>query len=158
MRQWLEGLLYCVSAESDGAQAIGYILARCKALTRFADDGPLKIDNNAAERALRGVSLGRKNYLFMGSDAGAQRAAAFYRLVQTSKLTLSINCPSLKTHFGSTAPRVKPTFVQDAQGRCVPSKDNASNSTSGRFCRMRFGIAAATSGPIPWPPRRGPSQ
>jgi transposase len=50
------------------------------------DDGHLEIDNNAAERALRGVSLGRKNYLFMGSDAGGERAAAFYTLVETAKL------------------------------------------------------------------------
>jgi transposase len=59
---------------------------RWKALTRYVDDGRLEIDNNAAERALRGVSLGRKNYLFMGSDAGGERAAAFYSLVETAKL------------------------------------------------------------------------
>ena len=56
------------------------------ALTRYLDDGRIEIDNNAAERALRGVSLGRKNYLFMGSDAGGERAAAIYSLVETAKL------------------------------------------------------------------------
>jgi transposase len=86
MRGWLEALLPRVSAKSDIAQAIGYSLARWKALTRYVDDGRLEIDNNAAERALRGVSLGRKNYLFMGSDAGGERAAAFYSLVETAKL------------------------------------------------------------------------
>ena len=86
MRQWLEGLIGRVSAKSDIAQAIGYSLGRWKALTRYVEDGRLEIDNNAAERALRGVSLGRKNYLFMGSDAGGQRAAAFYSLVETAKL------------------------------------------------------------------------
>ena len=86
MRQWLEGLLERVSAKSDIAQAIGYSLVRWKALTRYVDDGRLEIDNNAAERALRGVSLGRKNYLFMGSVAGGERAAAFYSLVETAKL------------------------------------------------------------------------
>jgi transposase len=86
MREWLEGLLGRVSAKSDIAQAIGYSLVRWKALTRYVDDGRLEIDNNAAERALRGVSLGRKNYLFMGSDAGGERAAAFYSLVETAKL------------------------------------------------------------------------
>jgi hypothetical protein len=50
------------------------------------EDGRLEIDNNAAERALRGVSLGRKNYLFIGSDAGGERAAALYSLVETAKL------------------------------------------------------------------------
>jgi transposase len=65
---------------------IGYSLGRWTALTRYVDDGRLEIDNNAAERALRGVSLGRKNYLFMGSHAGGERAAAFYTLVETAKL------------------------------------------------------------------------
>ena len=79
MRTWLEELLSRVSTKSEIAtQAIGYSLGRWKALTRYVDDGRLEIDNNAAERALRGVSLGRKHYLFMGSDAGGERAAAFY--------------------------------------------------------------------------------
>ncbi|WP_210024354.1 transposase domain-containing protein, partial [Methylocaldum sp. RMAD-M] len=55
-------------------------------LTRYRDDGRLEIDNNAAERALRVVALGRKNYLFAGSDAGGQRAAAIYTLIGTAKL------------------------------------------------------------------------
>ena len=63
-----------------------YSLRRWKELTRYSGDGRLEIDNNAAERALRGVSLGRKNYLFMGSDAGGERAAALYSLVETAKL------------------------------------------------------------------------
>jgi hypothetical protein len=86
LRQWLEGLLSRVSAKSEIRQAIGYSLGRWKALTRYVSNGRLEIDNNAAERALRGVSLGRKNYLFMGSDAGGERAAAFYSLVETAKL------------------------------------------------------------------------
>jgi hypothetical protein len=86
LREWLEGLLRRVSAKSDIRQAIGYSLGRWKALTRYLSNGRLEIDNNAAERALRGVSLGRKNYLFMGSDAGGERAAAFYSLVETAKL------------------------------------------------------------------------
>ena len=86
LRQWLEGLLPRVSAKSEVRQAIGYSLGRWKALTRYVGNGRLEIDNNAAERALRGVSLGRKNYLFMGSDAGGERAAAFYSLMETAKL------------------------------------------------------------------------
>jgi transposase len=86
LHTWLQELLPRVSAKSEIAQAIGYSLARWKALTRYVDDGRLEIDNNAAERALRGVALGRKNFLFMGSDAGGERAAAFYSLVETAKL------------------------------------------------------------------------
>ena len=60
--------------------------ARWEALLRYVDDGRIEIDNNAAERALRAVALGRKNYLFAGSDAGGERAAAIYSLIGTAKL------------------------------------------------------------------------
>jgi len=81
-----QGVAHARIGQVGHRQAIGYSLGRWKALTRYVDDGRLEIDNNAAERALRGVSLGRKNYLFMGSDAGGERAAAFYSLVETAKL------------------------------------------------------------------------
>jgi hypothetical protein len=67
-------------------QAIHYALGRWTQLRRYCDDGLLEIDNNAAERALRAVALGRKNYLFAGSDAGGQRAAAIYSLIGSAKL------------------------------------------------------------------------
>ena len=86
MYAWLSNLVGRVSAKSELARAIGYSLVRWRALTRHRDDGHIEIDNKAAERALRGVALGRGNYLFMGSDAGGQRAAAIYSLVETAKL------------------------------------------------------------------------
>jgi len=86
MHEWLSGLLARVSAKSEIAQAIVYSLARWRALTRYVDDGRIEIDNSAAERALRGVALGRHNFLFMGSDAGGEHAAAMYSLVETAKL------------------------------------------------------------------------
>jgi len=86
LHAWLTSMVGRVSAKSEIAAAIGYSLTRWRALTRYVDDGRIEIDNNAAERALRGVSLGRKNYLFMGSDAGGERAAAIYSLVETTKL------------------------------------------------------------------------
>lgn len=86
MHAWLSQLLGRVSAKSALAQAIGYSLTRWQALTRYCDDSRIEMDNNAAERALRGVALRRGNYLFMGSDAGGERAAAIYSLVQTAKL------------------------------------------------------------------------
>ena len=86
LHAWLSETLGRVSAKSDLAQAIGYTLGHWKALVRYCDDGRIEIDNNAAERALRGVGLGRKNYLFFGSDAGGERAAAIYSLVETAKL------------------------------------------------------------------------
>ena len=63
-----------------------YALSRWEALLRYVDDGRIEIDNNAAERALRTVALGRKNYLFAGSDAGGERAAAIYSLIGSAKL------------------------------------------------------------------------
>lgn len=83
---WLREVLVQVSVKSELARAIGYTLTRLGSLTRYRDDGRIEIDNNAAERALRGVSLGRKNFMFMGSDAGGERAAAIYSLVETAKL------------------------------------------------------------------------
>jgi transposase len=83
---WLHGVLTRVSAKSELAKAARYSLARWQALTRYVDDGRIEIDNSAAERALRGVAVGRGNYLFMGSNDGGERAAALYSLVETAKL------------------------------------------------------------------------
>jgi transposase len=86
MREWLQNTLAKLSRKSDVASAIHYALDRWPALLRYSDDGRIEIDNNAAERALRSVALGRKNYLFAGSDAGGQRAAAIYSLIGSAKL------------------------------------------------------------------------
>jgi transposase len=64
----------------------GHALARWRALLRYIDDGRIELDNNSAERALRAVALGRKNYLFAGSDSGGDRAASMYTLIGTAKL------------------------------------------------------------------------
>ena len=68
------------------AEAIRYAIARWKALCHFLDDGTIEIDNNAAERAIRPIALGRKNWLFAGSDKGGERAAAILSLIETAKL------------------------------------------------------------------------
>jgi transposase len=75
-----------ISGKSTLAQAIRYALSRWDALTRYTTDGRLEISNNAAERGIRPLALGRKNYLFAGSDAGGIRAAAMYSLIETAKL------------------------------------------------------------------------
>ena len=62
------------------------MLSRWPSLLRAIDDGRVGLDNNPAERALRGVAVGRKNYLFAGSDRGAERAAVFHTLIETAKL------------------------------------------------------------------------
>lgn len=86
LHTWLHNTLAQVSKKAELAVAIRYALTRWTALTRYRDDGGIEIDNNAAERSLRAVAIGRKNYLFAGSDAGGDRAAAFYSLLGTAKL------------------------------------------------------------------------
>jgi transposase len=86
LHDWLHATYAAASKKSALASAINYALARWPALTRYVRDGRLEIDNNAAERALRAVALGRKNYLFNGSDAGGDRAATMYTLLGTAKL------------------------------------------------------------------------
>jgi len=86
LREWLELTLAQVSAKSPMAGAIGYAISNWRALTRFVDDGRIEAHNNAAERALRGVAIGRKNYLHFGSDGGGDSAAVIYTLIGTAKL------------------------------------------------------------------------
>lgn len=86
LHEWMQNTLTKVSRKSDIAGAIAYALGRWPAMVRYCDDGLLEIDNNAAERALRAVAIGRKNYLFAGSDTGGERAAAMYSLIGSAKL------------------------------------------------------------------------
>src|SRR5579863_5485325 len=86
MQAWWKATLAKLSQKSDVAMAIRYALDRWSALLRFCEDGRIEMDNNAAERALRAVALGRKNYLFAGSDSGGERAAAIYSLLGSAKL------------------------------------------------------------------------
>jgi transposase len=67
-------------------RAIRYALSRWEALCLYRDDGRAEIDNNAAERALRAIALGRKNHLFAGADSGGERAAGIYSLIGSAKL------------------------------------------------------------------------
>jgi transposase len=86
LESWLRDQRTKLSPNSETTKAINYILNRWTALTRFLDDGRLCISNNAAERALRGIAVGRHNWTFAGSDEGGRRAAAIYTLVETAKL------------------------------------------------------------------------
>ncbi len=86
MRTWMESCLSKLSRKSDTTAAIHYALARWDAFVCYCDDGRIEIDNSAAERVLRAIALGRKNYLFAGSDRGGERAATFYSLLGSTKL------------------------------------------------------------------------
>jgi transposase len=86
LRIWLDKSLARIPGKSDLAGAVRYTLTRWQALTLVLRDGRACLDNNAAERAMRPMCLGRKNWLFAGSDAGGERAAAIYSLTETAKL------------------------------------------------------------------------
>src|SRR5882757_5539778 len=83
---WLKRERAKLSRHNDVAKAIDYMLKRIDAFTRFLDDGRICLSNNAAERTLRGIALGRKSWLFAGSDRGGDRAAVMFTLIQSAKL------------------------------------------------------------------------
>jgi transposase len=86
LETWMSEQRAKLSRSNDVAKAMDYMLKRWAAFTRFLDDGRICLSNNAAERALRGIALGRKSWLFCGSDRGGDRAAAMYTLIATAKL------------------------------------------------------------------------
>ena len=83
---WLRTKLQTLSRKSETAKAINYCLNQWDALSLYCGDGMVEIDNNVAENALRCVALGRRNFLFAGSDSGGDRAAAMYSLIASCKL------------------------------------------------------------------------
>ncbi|HSK29538.1 MAG TPA: IS66 family transposase, partial [Candidatus Limnocylindria bacterium] len=86
LEAWLRQQRARLSTKSKTANAIDYLLKRWPAFTRFLEDGTICLSNNAAERALRGIAVGRRNWTFAGSDEGGHRAAAMYTLIETAKL------------------------------------------------------------------------
>lgn len=86
LHAWLLETRARLSRHNDLAKALDYALKRWEAFTRFLDDGRVCLTNNAAERALRGTALGRKAWLFAGSDRGGERAAMILSLITTAKL------------------------------------------------------------------------
>jgi len=86
LETWMRAERARLSRHNDTSRAMDYMLKRWPAFTRFLDDGRVCLSNNAAERALRGIALGRKAWLFAGSDRGGERAAAIYSLIVTAKL------------------------------------------------------------------------
>ncbi len=84
--EWSKATVLKLSGKLELAKAFRYTIDRREALTRFVTDGRLEVDNNVAENAMRGIAIGRKNYLFCGSDAGGERAASIYTLVTSAKL------------------------------------------------------------------------
>src|SRR5260370_3252203 len=87
LESWMREQRAKLSRGNDLAKAMDYLLKRWPAFTRFLDDGRICLSNNAAERALRGIALGRKSWLFAGSDHGGQPAATMYRPIVPPQMT-----------------------------------------------------------------------
>ena len=85
LETWMREQRAKLSRSNDVAKAMDYMLKRWSAFTRFLDDGRICLSNNAAERAVRGIALGRKSWLFCGSDRGGERAALMYSLIVTAR-------------------------------------------------------------------------
>jgi transposase len=123
---WMELTLTQVSAKSPMAGAIGYTIANWTALTRFVHDGRIEAHNNAAERALRAVAIGRKNYLHLGSEGGGASAAVIYTLIGSAKL----NCVEPLRYLRHVLERVADSPHQ-------PSRRAA--AVGGRGCGPEYG-------------------
>ena len=103
MHEWPKTSLSQLAPKSETAAAIRYALGLWDALMRYLDNGRIKIDNLIAERALHPVALGRRNYLFAGSDHGGERAAILYSLIQTAKMKVplkNLSCGSAGVAIG----------------------------------------------------------
>jgi transposase len=86
LRTWFQDQRRRLSSKSNWAKALQYALTRWDALALYTTDGRIGIDNNPAERSLRGIAITRKNFLFLGSEAGGERAAVLYTILESAKL------------------------------------------------------------------------
>jgi hypothetical protein len=113
LESWMRTERARLSRHADNAKAMDYMLKRWPTFTRFLDDGRICLTNNAAERALRGIALGRKAWLYAGSDRGGERAAVIYTLIGTANSTTSIRklgSPTCSAASPITRPRVSTNF------------------------------------------------
>ncbi len=111
MKPWLDELRKTTRPKSLLGKAVGYFLNQWDALCHFTDDGRIAIDNNRAERQMRCVAVGRKNWLFAGSEEGGHRAAAIYSLVCTCSLLGIEPWAYLKDVLQKIAEGVDPSMI-----------------------------------------------
>jgi transposase len=141
LKQCLEETLVKLSKKSDTAMAVRYALGRWEALMRYCDDGHVEIDNNAAERALRAVALGRKNYLFAGSDRGGESAAAIYSLIGTAKL----NAIDPESYLRNVLSRIAGYPSTALRNCCLGTSPRSSLETQAALLHLRRSIEAERS-------------
>ena len=105
-KSWLDQTYANAPPKSAIGRALAYAINRWSALTRYLENGMLNIDNNPVENAIRGIALGKRNWLFAGSEAGGRRAAQFYTLIETAKLN-GVNPNDYLTHVLTALPSAK---------------------------------------------------
>lgn len=125
LRKWLDETLLELPRKSGTAEAIRYALARWQALGRFIDDGTIEIDNNAAERSIRPIAIGRKNWLFAGSDKGGERAAGILSLIETAKL----NCIDPEAYLRTVLTQIADHPISRI-GQLLPWKFESGSATA----------------------------
>ena len=103
---WLDETYARSPPKSAIAKALAYAINRWRALNRYLDDGMLNIDNNPVENAIRGICLGRRNWLFAGSEAGGRRAAQFYTLIESAKFN-GVNPTAYLKHVLTALPSAR---------------------------------------------------
>ena len=124
LETWLRANRAKLSAKAKTAAAIDYLLKRWQAFTRFLDDGRICLSNNAAERAIRGIAVGRRNWTFAGSDAGGRRAAAMYTLIETAKL----NAIDPKAYLADVLARLPATQRRRSPSSCPGTGHHQANA------------------------------
>ena len=117
LKVWLQEQLGMISDKTPLAKAIRYALTRIPKARPYLDHGFLELDNNTAERAVRPVTLGRKNYLFMGLEAGGKSAAIAYTLIETAKMNKASPEAWLAWGPGQNASKIIPQTVSTTSYR-----------------------------------------
>jgi transposase len=138
---WAHAMVAKLSAKANLAEAFRYALNRREALSRFVTDGRLKIDNNIAENAMRCIAVGRKNYLFAGSDSGGERAASIYTIVRTAKL----NNVNPETYLRNVLTKFAKGHTINKIDALLPWNITPQAQTYGEAGRLPFGCRSCAS-------------
>ena len=146
MHAWMVETVSQLDNKSDLASAFNYSLNRWEALCRYTQDGRLEIDNTIAERSIRGMGIGRRNFLFFGSDSGGERAAIIYSLVERENQITSIHSVT-----GTMSSSESPIIRSIASRNCCRGILSI-NCKNPRKSRMRWRLKSAGSTPLVPPP------
>jgi len=155
LETWLGAQLPKISGKSELAMAIRYAITRMKKMRSYLDHGALELDNNSAERSVRCVALGRKNYLFMGSESGGKSAAIAYTLIQTAKLNGVDPQAWLTDVFARIRPQLVASFFTSSHPSLSLSGIGFPNVQK-RVSQPHENAGASEAGPLHYPRTKKP--